>query len=58
MRYSRISENKREEWQNKEEDILNHIVNWIETKKSWEAMRNVVTKNGMHSETRNLGQLF
>lgn len=58
MRYSRISENKREEWQNKQEERLNYIVNQIQTKKSWEAMRNVVMKNGMHSETRNLGQLF
>ena len=55
MRYSRISENKREEWKNKEEERLNHIVNYIETKKSWETMRNVVTKNEIHSETRNLG---
>jgi len=27
MRYSRILENKSEEWQNKEEERLNHIVN-------------------------------
>jgi len=27
MRYSRISENKREEWQNKQEERLNYIVN-------------------------------
>ena len=58
MRYSRILENKSEEWQNKEEERLNHIVNQIETENSWEAMRHVVTKNGMQSETRNLGQLF
>jgi hypothetical protein len=27
MRYSRILDNKREKWQNKEEERLNHVLN-------------------------------
>jgi hypothetical protein len=58
MRYGRVLEDKREEWQNKVQERLNHIVKKREIKKSKEAIRNVITKSKMHGKARNCDQSF